>query len=58
MMKQITAALLRVFTDHEFLQRVALKVNPYGDGNSTKKIIEVLANIELNEQLIHKNITY
>jgi len=56
--EQISAALLRVFADVEFLQKIALKNNPYGDGNSTKKIIEVLANIELNEQLIHKNITY
>lgn len=55
---QIVKAIQKVFSDDEFRKKVATKNNPYGDGNSTKKIIEILENIELNDSLIHKNITY
>lgn len=41
-----------------FVQEVQKRENPYGDGNSSKKVIEVLANIDLDDDLIHKNITY
>lgn len=41
-----------------FVQEVQKRENPYGDGNSSKKVIEVLANINLDDDLIHKNITY
>ncbi|MEZ2441265.1 UDP-N-acetylglucosamine 2-epimerase [Chitinophaga sp. RCC_12] len=33
-------------------------VNPYGDGNSAKKISDVLRSISINDKLIYKNITY
>lgn len=32
--------------------------NPYGDGHSSKKILDILSQISLNSKLIHKNITY
>ncbi|WP_436485299.1 UDP-N-acetylglucosamine 2-epimerase [Chitinophaga sp. ARDCPP14] len=40
--------------------RAAVKgiVNPYGDGNSAKKISDVLRSISINDKLIYKNITY
>jgi GDP/UDP-N,N'-diacetylbacillosamine 2-epimerase (hydrolysing) len=55
---QIIEAIQKVFNDTEFRNKVAAKNNPYGDGNSTKKIIDALEKIELNDSLIHKNITY
>lgn len=55
---QIIEAIHRVFNDTEFRNKVAAKDNPYGDGNSTEKIIDALEKIELNDSLIHKNITY
>lgn len=55
---QIIEAIHRVFNDTQFRNKVAAKNNPYGDGNSTKKIIEALEKIELSDSLIHKNITY
>ena len=33
-------------------------VNPYGDGNSSKKILKILETIDINERLIYKRITY
>ncbi len=56
--EEIAAAINTVLNDQEFLAKVKLKQNPYGDGKSADKIIDILAQIELNQALIHKNITY
>lgn len=55
---QIKQAIQKVLTDEEFLKVVALKENPYGNGHSSEKIVEILASIEINDWLIYKNITY
>jgi GDP/UDP-N,N'-diacetylbacillosamine 2-epimerase (hydrolysing) len=54
----ILEAWQRVQTDEEFRRKLALKQNPYGDGKSAEKIVERLAGIPLNADLIYKNITY
>lgn len=55
---EILNAIDFVVNNKAFLLEVNNGVNPYGDGNSTDKIIEILQNIKLNETLIFKNITY
>ena len=55
---QIEDAIKIVMEDENFRKKVALKSNPYGDGKSSEKIIEILSNIELNNKLLYKNITY
>jgi len=55
---RILEAIRRTFDDKIFLSEVANKYNPYGEGDSTDKIIKVLATLEITEQLIHKNINY
>ncbi len=55
---EILSAIRKATSDQSFLERVKLRKNPYGDGNSATKVIEILANIELNDRLIHKDITY
>lgn len=55
---QISEAIKIVLNDEEFRTKVSKKINPYGNGYSSEKIIEVLASIELGEKLIFKNITY
>ena len=42
----------------DFRNSISNMVNPYGDGNSSKRIIEVLKNIELNEKLLMKQLSY
>lgn len=54
----IDAAIHKVLTDGEFKAEVAKKINPYGDGGSAEKVINVLAEITLDDHLIHKSITY
>ena len=33
-------------------------VNPYGDGNSSKKIIDILIKTNVDKELLFKEITY
>jgi len=55
---QILKAIDTVLHDQPFRDKVALKINPYGDGRSSEKVVETLAAIELGNKLLHKNITY
>lgn len=56
--EEILNAIVRSLTDQDYIQSVKTIKNPYGDGNSASKIVEVLRAIELNDKLIYKNITY
>ena len=42
----------------EFKERLKTSKNPYGDGQASERILEVLKNIELTSELIQKQITY
>jgi len=55
---QIAEAINKSLTDVEYISAVKNITNPYGDGHSAKKIVEVLRTIDLNDKLIYKNITY
>ena len=55
---QIKTAISKALTDTTYINSVMAIKNPYGDGHSSSKIVEVLRNIELNDKLVHKNITY
>lgn len=54
----IEAAIAKVLGDEKFKAEVAKNINPYGDGKSAEKVIKVLAEITIDDQLIHKSITY
>lgn len=55
---QITAAISKARTDSEYLKKVKQNKNPYGEGNSGDKVVKVLSELILDENLIYKNITY
>ncbi len=42
----------------EFKQNIANPVSPYGKGTAGKQIAEILATIEINQNLLQKQITY
>lgn len=56
--EQIIKATTKSLTNQEYILSVKKIKNPYGDGTSAEKIVEVLRKIELNDKLIYKNITY
>jgi len=56
--KEIKKAIERALHDEEFLKLVAKRETPYGDGHAAEKIISVLKNVEINDKLIKKRMTY
>jgi len=55
---QILEAIDKVLNDKDFIRLIKSTPNPYGNGKTSEKVVEILRTIELNEQLIYKNITY
>ena len=56
--EQISKAIEKAINDKVFIKMVKDSPNPYGDGKTAEKVVEVLANLKINEALIYKNITY
>lgn len=55
---EIGMAIKKSLEDRDFLDVVHKKHNPYGSGNSSVEIVRILTTVEINDELIHKNITY
>ena len=55
---EILIAIKKSVEDLDYIKVVKESANPYGDGNSSDKIIDVLSRIEIDKDLIYKNITY
>ena len=55
---EIMEAIHTALYDKNFSKKMKSCVNPYGDGYSSERIVEILRNIEINEKLIDKQITY
>lgn len=56
--EQILNAIKNITDENEIKKRLLQCPNPYGNGNSSEKIIEVLKSIKIDSTLLHKNITY
>ncbi len=56
--KKIIEAVNKALYDKIFKQRVHECINPYGDGKASSRIVDVLAEIEIDKKLIQKKITY
>lgn len=55
---KIIEAINTALYDEGFINKVRECVNPYGDGKAGVRIAEVLAEIEINNELLQKRITY
>jgi len=55
--QQIVDALRRATSD-AFVAQARLAKNPYGDGCASQRIVDVLKNIEINDKLMLKELTY
>lgn len=56
--KNIIKAIDKVRNDTNFIEMVNKCVSPYGDGNTTEKVIKVLKSLIIDNEFIYKNITY
>lgn len=55
---EIKDAITKCIYDLDFLQIVGLKVNPYGDGESSERIVSLLKSIKIDNSIVQKQITY
>ncbi|HBZ81751.1 UDP-N-acetylglucosamine 2-epimerase [Brevibacillus sp. FSL K6-0770] len=55
---QICSAVIKAISDRNYREQVKNCVNPYGDGFSSQKIANVLADIPIDDNLLVKDITY
>ncbi len=55
---RIIEAVQRAIFDRDYRQTVASCSNPYGDGQSSARIADILATIPLDEKLLIKDISY
>jgi UDP-hydrolysing UDP-N-acetyl-D-glucosamine 2-epimerase len=55
---EITGAINKILNDKEFQNNVRYCINPYGDGKSANRIIEILKKIDIGNKVIQKRITY
>ena len=56
--KEITKAIEQCLTDNYFLNSLKKIKNPYGEGNSASKIVEILSTLDLNINLVQKELNY
>lgn len=56
--KEILIAVKTVLTDKKFKKKLATCTNPYGDGDSSKRILKILEEIDITPALLDKQITY
>ncbi|MFA7239047.1 MAG: UDP-N-acetylglucosamine 2-epimerase [Sulfuricellaceae bacterium] len=54
----IQSAVRQAIFDLEYRKHIDQCKNPYGDGNSSRKIVGILATIPIDENLLIKDITY
>jgi len=55
---EIIKAIKRALYDQEFINFVNKSTNPYGDGKSAKRIVDILEKIPVNKSLVQKIIAY
>jgi UDP-N-acetylglucosamine 2-epimerase (non-hydrolysing)/GDP/UDP-N,N'-diacetylbacillosamine 2-epimerase (hydrolysing) len=56
--EQIKAAIKKALYDEYFKEKVKNCKNPYGDGKASERIVKVLSEIEINQRLLQKRMTY
>jgi UDP-N-acetylglucosamine 2-epimerase (non-hydrolysing)/GDP/UDP-N,N'-diacetylbacillosamine 2-epimerase (hydrolysing) len=56
--KEIAAAIRKALYDSAFKQQLETCVNPYGDGQSSERIVKILAEIPIDQRLLDKKMTY
>jgi len=56
--KEIAQSIDRALNDTDFKRKVKTAKNPYGDGNSSLKIVEILDSLKITPDLLQKRMMY
>lgn len=54
----IVEAVRKALHDKAFREKVSKRRNPWGDGKAAKRIVKLLSELEITEELVQKQITY
>lgn len=54
----IIQGIHKALHDEDFKKRLKECINPYGDGNASQRIVDILKNIELSDSFTQKRLTY
>ena len=54
----IVEAVRKALHDKAFREKVSKRRNPWGDGKAAKRIVKLLSELEITEELLQKQITY
>ena len=56
--KEIVKAIEKSLHDLEYLRRLKRVKNIWGDGHASERIVRVISEIDLDDRLLRKQITY
>lgn len=56
--QEIINTIKMAINDHVFRAKVSKCINPYGDGQASKRIVKVLSEITIDKRLLHKQMVY
>lgn len=54
--EEIEKAILKAIYDKEFIDMIHNSENPYGDGKTSQKVVKILRDIKLNQELLEKKL--
>ena len=55
---EITRAIKKALYDNQFIKELKKITNPYGDGKSAQRIVDILETIPINLDMVQKKIAY
>jgi UDP-hydrolysing UDP-N-acetyl-D-glucosamine 2-epimerase len=55
---EIESAVRMALTDHNFSERLKTAANPYGDGKTAERMVNILQNVEITPGLLQKRMMY
>lgn len=56
--EEIIIAIKKALFDKDFINKVKMKKNPYGDGKTSERIVKILKNIQIDDKFMRKKIMY
>ena len=55
---EIIEAIQKALFDNDFRKKVLLCTSPYGDGHASERIVAILRDLEISDDLIRKKMTF
>ena len=56
--ESVIRGIKKAIYDESFKIQLEICTNPYGDGNASGKIVQIISEVKLDRELLQKRITY